>query len=267
MIDYTEKFDLHLHTTASDGEYSPAELVRKAAACGLKVIAITDHDTLDGVDEAQRAGEALGVRVIAGVELSTKFEGKTVDILGYDLKRPEELRRYLADMRRARENRAQVILDKFNAIGMPLTMEDVLEFSGGGVIARPHIAKAVVKKGYVADYQTVFDEYLADGKPCAIDKTALSPEEAIRLIHEAGGKAVLAHPAYLEDEALIERLLRFPFDGIEVWHRNHTPEDAARFRRLAERHGLMMTGGSDFHNDEHALGDFGYETPEQADAN
>jgi len=259
LIDYRKKFDLHLHTTASDGEYRPADLVSKAASVGLEIIAITDHDTLDGIAEAKQAGKETGVEVIAGIELSTKFEGKTVDILGYHLTHADDLQQVLKQMRDARENRAQIILEKFAAIGMPLTMEDVLEFSQGGVIARPHIAKAIVKKGYVADYQTVFDEYLADGKPCAIDKMVLSPEEGIALIHEAGGKAVLAHPVYLNDDELVERLLRYPFDGIEVWHRNHSPEDAAHYNALANRYGLLKTGGSDFHRDEHDLGNFGFD--------
>lgn len=247
-----------MHTTASDGEYRPAELVRKAAEQGIEIIAITDHDTLDGIEEARETGCELGIEVIAGVELSTKFEGKTVDILGYQLTKVDELQERLAKMRYARENRAQLIIDKFAAIQMPITMDDILEFSQGGVIARPHIAKAIVKKGYVSDFQTVFDEYLADGKPCAIDKTVISPEEGIELIHQAGGKAVLAHPVYLEDDAQIERLLNFPFDGIEVWHRNHSVEDIQRFNAMADKYRLIKTGGSDFHNDDHRLGDFGY---------
>ncbi|MFC5528995.1 PHP domain-containing protein [Cohnella yongneupensis] len=258
MIIDNGKFDLHMHTTASDGEYSPADLVRKAAPLDLRVIAITDHDTLDGVAEAQRIGREVGVEVIAGVELSTKHEGKTIDILGYKLNKVEELNQLLTRMRRARESRAQVIIEKFAEIGMPIMMDDIMEFSQGGVIARPHIAKAVVKKGYVADYQQVFDEYLADGKPCAIDKTIITPEEAIELIHDAGGKAVLAHPVYLKDDEFVETLLRFPFDGIEVWHRSHNPEDVSRYKALARKYQILMTGGSDFHNDDHQLGSFGY---------
>ncbi|NRF96273.1 PHP domain-containing protein [Paenibacillus frigoriresistens] len=258
MIDYRKKFDLHMHTTASDGDYPPATLVKKAAELGLQIIAITDHDTLDGITEAQRIGCEAGVEVIAGVELSSKYEGKTIDILGYQLAKIDDLNQTLSRMRRSRENRAQVIVEEFNAIGMSITMDDVLEFSQGGVIARPHIAKAIVKKGYISDYQTVFDEYLADGKPCAIDKTIITPVEAIALIHDAGGKAVLAHPVYLQDDEFVERLLRFPFDGIEVWHRSHKPEDVIRYKGIAQKYKLMMTGGSDFHNDAHNLGSFGY---------
>jgi len=133
----------------------------------------------------------------------------------------------------------------------------VKQFSKGNVIARPHIAMAVVQKGYVPDYQTVFDDYLADGKPCALDKMILSVEEGISLIHRAGGKAVLAHPLLLGDDELVRELMQFPFDGIEVWHRKQVDEDIARYQRLAKEFQLIMTGGSDFHHDEHTLGQFG----------
>ncbi|HET7522101.1 MAG TPA: PHP domain-containing protein [Bacillales bacterium] len=252
-------FDLHMHTTASDGDFSPAEMVQKAAAAGLKTIAVTDHDTLDGVAPAQAAGENLGVRVISGVELSTK-EGKTsVDVLGYGLEGSEELQRILSRMREGREDRAIRIVEKFSELGMPLTMDDVRQFAGGGVIARPHIAKAVVQKGYVSDVQSVFDEYLADGKPCALPKVVLSPQEGIDLIHQAGGEAVMAHPVHLHDDDLVRHLLEENnFDGLEVWHREQNKDDNERYYALAQSYNLVMTGGSDFHNDSHQLGRFGY---------
>lgn len=252
-------FDLHMHTTASDGEYAPKELVKKANTAGLRTIAITDHDTLDGISLAAAEGERLGVRVITGVELSTK-EGKTsVDILGYGLTSSEQLEDTLARLREGREKRAKRIIAKFAELGMPLSMEDVRPFSKSGVIARPHIAKAIVEKGYVADVQTVFDQYLADGKPCAFDKMVLSPKQGIELIHNAGGKAVLAHPVRLHDDGLVQQLLEtYDFDGLEIWHRDQNPTDNERYRKLAETFHLVMTGGSDFHNDSHPLGNFGY---------
>lgn len=259
MLKLDRHTDLHMHTTASDGEYRPADLVRLAREAGLTRIAITDHDTLDGIDEALEAGRQLGVEVIAGVELSTKFRGKSVDVLGYEIQKRNELHALLEEMRKRRENRAELILEQFGKLGMPLTMEEVKAFSGDGVIGRPHIAKAVVKKGYVPDFQTAFDEYLADGKPCAVDKKVLTPEEAIRLIRDAGGYAVLAHPVHLHDDGLVRELLGLGFDGIEVWHREHGPDEVRRYRALAEEFGLGMTGGSDFHDDRHVLGRFGYD--------
>ena len=252
-------FDLHLHTTASDGEFSPRDLVEKAKKAGLRSIAITDHDTLAGIEEAQQAGREFGLQVIAGVELSTKYHGKSVDILGYGITEQSELNQTLSRMREGREDRAHRIIEKFTELGMPITIDDVIEFSKGGVIGRPHIAKAIVKKGYVSDFQTVFDEYLADGKPCALDKVVLSPKEGIDLIHRAGGQAVLAHPVHLHDDVLVEELLqKFAFDGIEVWHREQDEEANKRYKQMAEEFDLIMTGGSDFHNDHHQLGQFVY---------
>lgn len=253
----TGRFDLHIHTTASDGDQSPKAIVEKASNMGLETIAITDHDTLNGLHEAIEAGKKYGVKVISGIELSTKFKGKTVDILGYNVSPTAELLQVLKELREERETRAVKIIEKFKAIGMLITIEDVLKYSKGEVISRPHIAKAIVEKGYVEHYQTVFDEFLADGKPCSIDKKIIVPEEGIKLIQNAGGLAVLAHPVYLKDN-MIDDLLHFPFDGIEVWHRNHSKEDATKFIEIAKKFDLVITGGSDFHTDDHKLGKFGY---------
>ncbi|MFC0470066.1 PHP domain-containing protein [Halalkalibacter kiskunsagensis] len=252
-------FDLHVHTKASDGDYTPTEVVRKAKEAGLKTIAITDHDTLNGIDEAQKAGERLGVQVIPAIELSTKYKGKSIDILGYNITAGEELKKILLRMREGREERAKRIIEKFDDIGFTLTLEDVKAFSEDGVIARPHIAKAIVKKGYVSDYQSVFDDYLADGKPCALDKMILSPTDGIRLINEAGGKAILAHPVYIGDDNMVRELLKLGFDGIEVWHRSQDKTDNEKYQKMAEVFDLIMTGGSDFHHDDHQLGEFGFE--------
>ncbi len=250
-------FDLHLHSTASDGIYSPRELVQKAHVAGLKTIAITDHDTLEGVEEARQAGLDYGVNVIAGVEISTKFKGRSIDILGYNIEANSELTGILSRLREGREERALRIIKKFNELEMPITINDVKEFSEGNIIARPHIARAIVKKGYVSDYQTVFDNFLADGKPCALDKVILSPEEGIALIHRSGGKAVLAHPLLIGDDKVVRELMEFSFDGIEVWHRKQNKDDNARYQQLANEFQVMMTGGSDFHNDKHSIGQFG----------
>ncbi|MFC0562382.1 PHP domain-containing protein [Halalkalibacter alkalisediminis] len=252
-------FDLHVHTKASDGDYSPTDVVKKAKKAGLKTIAITDHDTLEGIAEAQKAGKHFGIQIIPAIELSTKYKGKSVDILGYNITVGEELKSTLLRMREGREERAKRIIEKFNDLGFILTLEDVKAFSEDGVIARPHIAKAVVKKGYISDYQTVFDDYLADDKPCAIDKIILSPKEGIRLIHEAGGEAVLAHPVYIGDDNIVRELLSIGFDGIEVWHRSQNKIHNKKYKAMAEEFELLMTGGSDFHSESHQLGRFGME--------
>jgi 3',5'-nucleoside bisphosphate phosphatase len=252
----TGTFDLHIHTTASDGLYSPAKIAKLAAANGLKTIAITDHDTLDGVDEATEAGKEHGVDVIPGVEITTRYQGKRVDILGYNIEKRTELHRQLEDYRKARLERARRIIEKFREIGIPITFEDVRMFSKGGVVARPHIARAVVLKGYALNTQEVFEHYLADGKPCAVDKMEPGLEEGVQMIRESGGVAVLAHPVLLRNSSMVEEILKLGLDGIEVWHRKHTRHDAEELLKLAERYGLFVTGGSDFHTEDHRLGKF-----------
>ncbi|WP_264739401.1 PHP domain-containing protein [Cytobacillus firmus] len=251
-------FDLHLHTTASDGSFSPSEVVEKATEKGIKTIAITDHDTLDGIKEAMEAGKKLNVNVIPGIELSTKYKGKNIDILGYQIHESKELLAVLKKIQDYRENRAQLIVKKFCELGMTITEEDVQKHSKGEVIARPHIAKAVVEKGYAKNTQEVFDIFLGDGKPCAVDKMVLLPEEGIRLIHNAGGIAVLAHPSLIQDDLIVEELMQLSFDGIEVWHRKHQPDDIIRYKEIGKKYNKLMTGGSDYHNDDHSIGDFGF---------
>jgi predicted metal-dependent phosphoesterase TrpH len=252
-------FDLHLHTTASDGSFSPSEVVNMAITKGITTLAITDHDTTSGIKEAMEAGKKLGVKVIPGIELSTKYKGKNIDILGYNISESKELLETLKKIRDYRENRAKLIVNKFCEIGMYITDEDVQKHSKGEVVARPHIAKAVVEKGYAKNTQEVFDLYLADGKPCSVDKMVLSPEEGIRLIHQAGGMAVLAHPVLIHDDIITEEIMRLPLDGIEVWHRKHSKEDSVRYKKMAKKYNKEITGGSDFHNEEHSIGEFGYD--------
>ncbi len=251
-------FDLHIHTKASDGIYSPAEIVCKAKQEGLKSIAITDHDTLDGVEEAKYEGNKVGLHVISGVELSTKYEGKSIDVLGYGMTNIHNLTAKLSRFQEGRIERALKIIDKFNELSMPITIEDVKQFSKGNVIARPHIAKAIVQKGYISDIQTVFDYYLGNGKLCDVDKEYLSTQESIGLIHKHGGLAVLAHPILINNNQLVRELLRnCIFDGIEVWHSKHNFTDNRKYKKMAKHFDLLMTGGSDFHNDEQKLGHFG----------
>jgi predicted metal-dependent phosphoesterase TrpH len=253
------EFDLHLHTTASDGSFSPSEVVKMAAKKGITTIAITDHDTIDGLDEALLEAGKRNITVLPGIELSTKYKGKTIDILGYQICESKELSNVLQKMREHRHNRSQLIVNKFCELGMTITFDDVQKYSKGDVIARPHIANAVVEKGYAKNAQEVFDLYLGDGKPCAVDKMVLSPEEGINLIHHSRGKAVLAHPALIQDDSIVEQLMQLPFDGIEVWHRKHCQNDVIKYKKLAEKYTKLMTGGSDFHHGDHQIGEFGFD--------
>jgi 3',5'-nucleoside bisphosphate phosphatase len=249
-------FDLHIHTTASDGDFTPAEVVVKAKLAEISTIAITDHDTLAGIAEAREIADKLRIRVISGVEITTRWQGKNIDILGYNIENGDQLQQALSPFREARLTRAEGIVARFTELGMPLTMDDVKQQSGDGIIARPHIAKAIVAKGYVTTIQEAFNRYLADGKPAALDKKRVSTAAGIKMIHQAGGVAVLAHPVYIKETTLIEEIIQQGLDGIEVWHRNHQKEDVEAFLEIAKKHRLLITGGSDFHVEEHRLGQF-----------
>ena len=240
--------DLHLHSTFSDGRYTPTQLVEEAAAKGIGVIAITDHDSWNGVAEAQAAAARLGnVRVLTGVELGAQWENDSVHILAYHVDRGcEALHAKMDELRHGRERRLEKMLAKLESLGYHVEVEacDPLNRAVG----RPHVAKALVAKGYFSTVQEVFDALLHRGGPAYVPQPKLSPEEAVALIHEAGGIAVLAHPSELSDGSLPERLLRqVPFDGVEVYHPSADLAAQAKWLSLAKELGLLVGGGSDFH--------------------
>jgi predicted metal-dependent phosphoesterase TrpH len=239
--------DLHMHSTASDGSRAPAEVVRAARAAGLAAIALTDHDTVAGLAEAQLAGAELGVRVVNGVELSA-VEGDTeTHLLGLHLQDTGVLERGLGALRDMRERRALRIVEKLNELGVTVSFADVLGQAGGGAIGRPHVARAMVASGWASDLRDAFDRYLGAGKPAYVGKDQLSMPDAIAMIHEAGGLAVLAHPGWSGTRERIEALAAQGMDGIEVRHPGHSPTDTARLKGLAETLGLVPSGGSDWH--------------------
>jgi len=240
--------DLHTHTHYSDSTVSPEELIRLAHSVGLHAIAVTDHDTLQGIPEAIEEGLRWGIEVIAGVELSTEDNGKDIHILGYLLDiRNSELRERLALFRQVREERAYKIVEKLKDMGVHLDPERIKEIAGHGSIGRPHIAKALIEKGYVTDVKEAFERYLGYDSPAYVPKYKMKPIEAIQLILKAGGIPVIAHPAYYQDPDYILYLQRHGLMGVEVWHSDHSPEDVEFYRTLAEKHGLLMTGGTDYH--------------------
>lgn len=240
--------DLHTHTTASDGQLTAVELVALAKQVGLSALGITDHDTTGGIVAArQAAGETL--RIIPGVELSAEDASGDVHMLGYflDIENPG-FQRELEQFRVRRYFRAQVMVEKLAALGMPLAWAQVEAFANGGAIGRPHIARALHEAGYVSSVKEAFDRYIANDGPAYVARKRLSPEEAIELIHSAGGAAVLAHPVFLADyRAMVLRLLPAGLDGLEVVYPKHAPKLEGELRALARRYNLVMTGGSDFH--------------------
>ena len=246
--------DLHVHSTASDGSFPPAAVVRLAREGGLRAIALTDHDTIDGIDEALRAGRELGVEVIPGVEISAAFGGESMHILGYFLDyRSGRLDERLAVLKQARASRNPKIIAKLNARGIPITMAQVARLSGGGQVGRPHIARALFDGGFVRTIQEAFDIYLRHGGLAYVAKFRFQPEEAIDMIREVGGVPVLAHPFTLGVNSpraltnLLKELRDKGLAGIEVFYADHTPEQEALYLKLGRELGLLITGGSDFH--------------------
>lgn len=246
--------DLHAHTTASDGDQSPTQLVQQARDIGLTALAVTDHDTTAGLAEALEAGRRFGVEIVPGIELSAEVEIGQCHILGLLIDAADPtLNDRLREVIENRDKRNARIVEKMRSeLHFDITLEEVEAESGGQVVARPHFAKVLLRKGYVTSMQQAFDDYLGKGAKAYVERDRLTPEECIALIHGAGGVAILAHPNNLkrnetDTEAEILRLHALGLDGIEARYNRHTPEENARYLALADRHHLLTTGGSDFH--------------------
>jgi predicted metal-dependent phosphoesterase TrpH len=253
------RIDLHTHSTASDGVLQPSDLVVLAGRRGVDVIALTDHDTVSGVEEARATGAAVGVRVVAGIELSARHENRTLHVLGYFVDTAAEaLSRTLEEMHAERRQRAESMISKLSDLGFELTLEDVLAQTKGAVVARPHIARALVARGYVRSVRDAFTaDLIADGGRADVPRRRLAPIEAVALLRQAGGVAVLAHPGVAHhdgsgesiDESLILELAQSGLSGLEVDHPDHEPPIRERLRALAAAADLIPTGGSDFHGE------------------
>jgi len=246
--------DLHTHTTASDGSDSPAEVIRLAVTSGLKAIAVTDHDTVAGIPEALEASAKLGIELLPGAELSVQIAHGTLHILAYlvDPGSPE-LNGVLKEVQSARAKRNHFILERLNELGRTISWSELEEMSKGGQIGRPHIARAMVNRGYVRSTHEAFVGYLKKGAPAYIPKSILSPERAITTIHKAGGLAVLAHPISLEFETpahldkLVAEWADQGLDGIECYYSMHSQELTRLSLSLCKKYDLVPTGGSDYH--------------------
>lgn len=239
--------DLHAHSTASDGAKSPAAAIAAAHAAGLAAFALTDHDTLAGVPEAQAAADAVGLRLVPGVELSVHQGEMEVHILGLHIRDVSAMQSQLEIYRDRRVTRAEAIVERLGTLGVPLEMAAVLAAADGGAVGRPHVARALIAGGYVKDNREAFDRYLAAGRPAYVDKERLEVAEGIALIHAAGGIAVMAHPAGDGRRERIEPLVVLGLDGLEVRHPSHSSEDAKRIKALADFFDLVPSGGSDWH--------------------
>jgi predicted metal-dependent phosphoesterase TrpH len=247
------RIDLHTHSNRSDGTFEPAEVVRLAAERALDVVALTDHDTTDGLAEAFTTGSVVGVEVVPGVEFSAEFDGNSVHVLCYWMD-PQDAALQL-ELRRLREDRfrrGELMVDKLRDLGLPVGFDRVRAIAGDATIVRPHIAQAMVEAGVVATEKEAFERYIGDCRTAQFAKHALEPEDSEPLIDGAGGVCALAHPGMWGDQSsvpvdLIERMAAAGMRGLEVDHPDHTPEVRERYRTLAGRLGLIATGGSDCH--------------------
>ena len=246
--------DLHTHTTYSDGSATPGELIRAAVTHGARAIAITDHDTVDGLAEGRTAASDAGVEFVNGIEISADYSPGTMHILGYYIDDQSEiLRSTIERLKAARERRNPEIARRLQQLGYDITFEEVASVAGSTVVGRPHFAKVLLDKGHVSSIQDAFNRLLAKNAPAYVEKERLAPGDAVSLIHAAGGAAVLAHPYQLklssfdEAEQKLEELAKLGLDGVEAVYSRHTAEQRTEYCRVAEKYGLVVTGGSDFH--------------------
>ncbi|MBY0489837.1 MAG: PHP domain-containing protein [Gemmatimonadaceae bacterium] len=239
--------DLQVHTTASDGALSPTATVEAAAAAGLVAIALTDHDSVEGIDEATAAGTPLGVRIVPGVELSTWFDDDELHLLGLHLVHRDTMRDALRALQAERVTRAERIVEMLNGHGIPVTMEAVLAEAGTGAVGRPHIARAMLAGGYVREFREAFDKWIGWGRPAYMAKDKFDVADAIALVHRAGGLAVWAHPGEAATPTRIARLAAAGLDCVEVLHPSHPPYLVQRLVEYTEQAGLLPSGGSDWH--------------------
>jgi predicted metal-dependent phosphoesterase TrpH len=268
------RIDLHLHTTHSDGSLPPADVLTLAGKSGVTALAITDHDIVGGIPEAMDVGERLGIEVIPGVEISSRYGDGELHILGYFIDwKDAELNRRLATLRNSRHDRNPRIIEKLNELGLAVTYDEVRALAGTESVGRPHIARVLMSKGYVASAKEAFDRYLSEGAAAYVPRDLPAPAEAITWIRAARGVAVLAHPTWVKESAeglyrLCDKLKGEGLGGIEVHYSTHTAQQTAEYLNIAKRLDLLVTGGSDFHgltkpDIEVGVGRGGLKVPEQ----
>ena len=242
--------DLHSHTNESDGTCSPAELVAEAVKAGVRVLGITDHDTFRGFDQAVPLGQQAGVEVVCGIELSTKLHGQSVHLLGYFLgdNGLADFRKWVLEMQASRRERNVRLVARLRELGINLTLEEA-EARGRGMTGRPHFAQLMVEKGYVRDLREAFDEYLDESAKGYVHRIEPQFAEGVAHIRKAGGIASLAHPVRVKGDipALLPELCDAGMNAIEAYHSDHAQRDTECYLGLAQRYGLLVTGGSDYH--------------------
>lgn len=239
--------DLHAHSTASDGARNPADVAASARAAGLAAIALTDHDTVAGLDEATDAAARHGVRLVPGIELSAVEGEVETHILGLHITDRADLERKLVAIQEMRRTRAARMVERLNALGMPVTMDAVLAQAAGGAVGRPHVARALIAGGWVADFREAFERFLGNHRAAFVPKDNLPVAEAIGMIHRAGGIAILAHPGSQLTRDRLAAFATMGLDGVEILHPSHSYDDSQRIDALAGELNLVRSGGSDWH--------------------
>lgn len=244
--------DLHLHTRASDGAHEPGELVRRVWLSGIRTFAVTDHDTVAGVAEARDVARLYGLECIPGIEMTSIAEGVDVHILGYFID-PESaaLADVLMAQRADRVRRLRDLAARLEALGLPIDVERIVAATPAGrSVGRPQVALALVRAGHVTSIRQAFDLWIGEGRPAFVPRAAPAPSQVCAVIHEAGGLAAIAHPGCLRRDDLVERIARSGVDALEVHHPDHDEPSTARYREMASRLELLITGGSDYHRDD-----------------
>lgn len=239
--------DLHTHSTASDGSLPPREVIKAAAQINLAAIALTDHDTVDGLEEATAAGKELGIRVVHGCELSAHDKGFEIHLLVLHIRSLSTIRPHLERFRKERYERAVEMVRALNRKGIPLQFESVLQEADGGVIGRPHVARALLNNNLVTDFREAFDKYLGFDCIAYVPKPRLEARDAVAIAREAGGLVFWAHPGKDGGKARVKRLVDAGLDGLEIRHPSHTPDDIRRLSKFLDEYSLARTGGSDWH--------------------
>ena len=263
----SEFVDLHTHTQLSDGTYSPSDIVKLAKEKGLKAIAITDHDTIDGIEEAIDMGNKVDIEVIPGIEFSTIYDEKNdfeVHILGYFMNyKSDDFKKILLFIKNSREKRNIAMLESLQNIGIDITINDIKSIAKGEIITRAHFAEAIFKKGYVKSKKAVFNNYIVPNKPGYVKREALTPKMCIEAIKNSGGLAFLAHPTlygvgYKDIENIIINLKKLGLVGIEAEYYSYTKEQRKNIKKIAQKYNLLISGGSDFHGENRLGVELGY---------
>ncbi|MFW5976516.1 MAG: PHP domain-containing protein, partial [Bacillota bacterium] len=247
--------DLHLHTTASDGSMTPEKLIKKAVELDYEAIAITDHDTVRGIEPALKTAYKYSLEVIPGIEINTEYKNHEVHILGYYIDyKHQKLKKSLNYLKEKRKNRVKKILDRLTNMNIKIKYEDIEKISQGGTVGRAHIARAMINKNYINSWEEAFEKYIGIGAPAYVRRDKFNPQKTINLIKKIGGIPVLAHPGLINNDDIVKNIIDMGISGLEVYYYEHSQKEIKKYKKLANANNLVTTGGSDDHGPENKDG-------------